>query len=243
MESGEQRDIPWGGIAFLVVVLLALMIVGFGTYKWMQDEQQSPVQVVDFSGRFENVDVLRLEKLIRLSQPGSFFALNVNDIHQLLEGQAWVYRASVRKQWPNRLKVYLVEQTPIARWNGDLILNPYGESFNAEGKDLGLPKLFGPGGSEKTTLEGYNAMQKLLQAQGLGIDELSLSERYAWQLQLSNGVKLNLGRQEFIDRLQRFIDVYPLLEQQPKAIEYVDLRYDTGLAVGWIESQQRHTKS
>ena len=29
------------------------------------------------------------------------------------------------------------------------MLNPYGESFNAEGKNLGLPRLFGPGGSEK----------------------------------------------------------------------------------------------
>ena len=146
-----------------------------------------------------------------------------------------MYRASVRKQWPNRLKVYLVEQTPVARWNEDLMLNPYGESFNAEGKSLGLPQLFGPGGSEKTALEGYNAMQSLLAGRELTIAELSLSERYAWQVQLKNGIEVNLGRQEFIDRLQRFVDVYPLLAKQPKAIQYVDLRYDTGLAVGWSE--------
>ncbi|NVK55692.1 MAG: FtsQ-type POTRA domain-containing protein [Alteromonadaceae bacterium] len=231
--SADQRQAPWGGIAFLAVLIVLLIIGGVLTHQWMQDEQQAPVQVIDFSGKFEQIDVLRLERLIRRSQPGSFFALDVNDIHQLLEQQAWVYRASVRKQWPNRLKVYLVEQTPVARWNEDLILNPYGESFNAEGKELGLPRLFGPGGSERTALEGFNAMQKLLRNRDLVIAELSLSERYAWQVQLGNGIEINLGRQEFIDRLQRFVDVYPLLEQQPKAISYVDLRYDTGLAVGW----------
>ena len=210
----------------------------------MQDEQQAPVQVIDFSGQFEQLDVLKLERLIRQSQPGSFFALDVNDIHRLLEEQAWVYRASVRKQWPNRLKVYLVEQTPVARWNEDLMLNPYGESFNAEGKNLGLPRLFGPGGSEKTALEGFNAMQRLLRSRQLDIEELSLSERFAWQVQLVNGIEINLGRQEFIDRLQRFVDVYPLLSEQPKGVSYVDLRYDTGLAVGWQnETDTNQTKS
>ncbi|MFS1702029.1 cell division protein FtsQ/DivIB [Alteromonas sp. AMM-1] len=234
--TAQQHSVPWGGITFLVMLFAVLVATGIKTYSWMQDEQRAPVQVIDFSGRFKHLDVLKLEKLIRQSQPGSFFALDVNDIHQLLEQQPWVYRASVRKQWPNRLKVYLVEQTPVARWNEDLMLNPYGESFNAEGKTLGLPKLFGPGGSEKTALEGYNAMQSLLAGQNLAIAELSLSERYAWQVQLQNGIELNLGRQEFIDRLQRFVDVYPLLAKQPKAVKYVDLRYDTGLAVGWDDN-------
>ncbi|WP_296046540.1 cell division protein FtsQ/DivIB [uncultured Alteromonas sp.] len=242
--SAEQRQAPWGGIAFLAALVVMLTVGGIHTYHWMQDEQQAPVQVIDFSGQFEQLDVLKLERLIRQSQPGSFFALDVNDIHQLLEDQAWVYRASVRKQWPNRLKVYLVEQTPVARWNEDLMLNPYGESFNAEGKNLGLPRLFGPGGSEKTALEGFNAMQSLLRSRQLDIEELSLSERFAWQVQLVNGIEINLGRQEFIDRLQRFVDVYPLLSEQPKGVSYVDLRYDTGLAVGWQnDSDSNQTKS
>jgi cell division protein FtsQ len=97
--SAEQRQAPWGSIAFLAVLVVLLISGGIHTYNWMQDEQQAPVQVIDFSGQFEQLDVLKLERLIRQSQPGSFFALDVNDIHRLLEEQAWVYRASVRKQW------------------------------------------------------------------------------------------------------------------------------------------------
>jgi cell division protein FtsQ len=76
-------------------------------------------------------------------------------------------------------------------------------------------------------------MQRLLNTNGQKITLLSLSERFAWQAQLNNQVLLKLGRQEYINRLQRYIDVYPLLQQQEKSVSYVDLRYDTGLAVGW----------
>lgn len=236
-EHTQSRAHLIGGLLFLVSILTGLVVGGMQVNAWLQDEQRAPVQVVDFSGDFKHIDVLKLERLIRESQPGSFFSLDVNDVFELIEAQPWVYRASVRKQWPNTLKIYLVEQTAVAQWNEDLLLNPYGESFGASAHGLSLPKLFGPGGSERTALEGFNAMQTLLSSMELPIVELSLSERFAWQIQLENGVELNLGRQEFIDRLQRFIDVYPLLVKQPNAIEYVDLRYDTGLAVGWKQRE------
>ena len=86
-------------------------------------------------------------------------------------------------------------------------------------------------------------MHALIATTEMAIDELSLSERFAWQVQLDNGIKLNLGRQEFIDRLQRFIDVYPLLMQQEKAVKYVDLRYDTGVAVGWNDGSTTDEES
>lgn len=235
-EKTQKRIRLWSGVLFLVAVIASLTIGGLKIRDYLQDAQRAPVQVVDFSGEFSHVDIPRLERLIREAQPGSFFSLDVNEVYQLVESQPWIYRASVRKQWPNTLKIYLVEQTPVAQWNDDFLLNPYGETFSASAEGLSLPKLFGPGGSEKTALEGFNAMQSLLATTAMPITELSLSERFAWEIQLANGIELNLGRQEFIDRLQRFIDVYPLLARQPKAIKYVDLRYDTGLAVGWRDA-------
>ncbi len=240
-KSTNNKSTLWGGVIFLLLVIVFILFAGIKAHNYLQDEQQMPVQVIDFSGSYQYVDIGKLESLIRRSQPGSFFALDVNEVYELLEAQPWVYRASVRKQWPNRLNIYVVEQTPVARWNGDLILNPYGDTFSPEGVAISLPDLFGPGGSEKTALEGYNTMHALLSTMDMQIAELSLSERFAWQLQLDSGVKLNLGRQAFIDRLQRFIDIYPLLMQQEKAVSYVDLRYDTGVAVGWKDASDGKT--
>jgi cell division protein FtsQ len=223
---------------FLLAVLISLGVASHYISQWLYDEQQLPVQKIEFVGERTYVDVAELEQLVRKSQPGSFFALDVNQVYDLLESQPWVYQASVRKQWPNRLTIYIVEQKPVAHWNDDLLLNQYGETFAGNLKTDYLPHLYGPGGSEKTALQGYNAMQTILTGAALPIRELFLSERFAWQLILDNEIAVNLGRQEFIDRLQRFVDVYPLLKQQEKRVDYVDLRYDTGLAVGWSDSNK-----
>ena len=233
LEDQGKKRIPWGGLGFLFVVLAGLIYAAFSIQGWLEDEQQVPVQQIVLTGDRKYIDDQQVERLIRQTQPGSFFELNVEQVHKDLEDLPWVYRASVRKRWPNSLNVYLVEQVATARWNSDLLLNQYGESFPASLENRELPALYGPGGSEQTALNGYRAMQSLLDGAELKIAELFLSERFAWNIKLQNGVKLNLGRVEFVDRLQRFVDLYPLLIKEPKALDYVDLRYDTGLAVGW----------
>ena len=63
-----------------------------------------------------------------------------------------------------------------------------------------------------------------------------LSERFAWQLILNDGVTLDLGRENRVERIQRFMDAYPQIKINKKKnqqVDYIDLRYDTGLAVGW----------
>jgi len=89
---------------------------------------------------------------------------------------------------------------------------------------------------ETEAIWSYLRYLALLRASNLQIEQLILSERFAWTLQLKNGITLYLGREDYIKRLQRFIDVYGLLKEEKKAINYVDLRYDTGLAVGWAQS-------
>ncbi|GAC32232.1 cell division protein FtsQ/DivIB [Paraglaciecola polaris] len=246
--STEQPNVRFiSGMVFLLLLLAGIVYGAWAIKQWAEDEQKSPVRDIALSGDLRFVDQKQIESLIRRTQPGSFFELDVEQAHQDIERLPWVYRASIRKRWPNSLKIYVLEQTPAARWNDDLILNQYGDAFEgAVGKGKAapdLPDLFGPGGSEHTALDGYNTMQSLLASAGMGIDELFLSERFAWHVKLLNGISLNLGRTEYIDRLQRFIDLYPLLKKNDKAVDYVDLRYDTGLAVGWKSPEQPSQES
>ena len=227
------------GLLVFLFVIAGFIYGGIQVIKWLEDEQQLPVQKVIFSGQRDVLVDAQMEAIIRKHQKGSFFALDVNKVHKILEDMPWVYRASVRKRWPSNLHIYLVEQAPVAIWNDDLLLNIQGDIFDGGDPNKYLPKLFGPGGSEKTALAGFNAMQSLLKSTGLTINELFLSERFAWRVELSNGIRLNIGRQQFIDRLQNFIDVFPLLQAQKKAINYIDLRYDIGLAVGWQKNDKK----
>ena len=247
MQTNSESNKPasfLGGLLFLLVTLATLLYAGLHVKDWLKDEQQLPVQHIMVAGELSVLQKSEIVQAVRNSNRGSFFEIDVNAVHTALEGMPWVYRASVRKRWPNTLYLYIIEQSPRVIWNQDSILNQYGDVFygGKVGLDMPLPKLYGPAGSEKTALAGYQAMQTLLNGVNLRIKNLFLSERFAWRLELENGVRINLGRQEFIDRMQRFIDLLPLLNKQNKGINYVDLRYDTGLAVGWHEVSKSTSK-
>lgn len=242
----SERTSPWRniklwlGFTFFVLVMVLLGYMWHSLVQWLEDEQQVPLKTILIGGERNYLVDEDIRKVIRKGHKGSFFELNVDEAHADVEALPWVYKVSVRKEWPDTLRVYVVEQVPVAKWHDDMLLNQYGGSFQAKvpGDLQDLPMLLGPGGSEQTALEGYRAMQGLLNGSGLSIVELSLSERFAWQLRLQNDIDLNLGRTEFMGRLQRFIDIYPLLLKDEKTVSYVDLRYDTGLAVGWNESSK-----
>lgn len=231
------------GVIFLVLVLVGLVYGGWQLNEWLEDEQKAPINQILITGQRTQISDSNVEGAIRKEHPESFFELDVNELHKEIEAMPWVYQASVRKRWPNSLNIHVVEEIASARWNNDSLLNQFGQVFDAQLEDEILPNLYGPSGSELTALEGYQTMQSLLNSTQLVITEMTLTERFAWNIQLQNGVRLNLGREAFADRLQRFVDVYPLLQKQEKQVDYIDLRYDTGLAVGWKSEDKFSDKS
>lgn len=249
--SVNQQALSFGlGLAFFVCVLMSLISIAWWLTNRLMDQENLPVNSVVISGEMpytKREEVLAAMNNVNL---GNFFQVDVNEIQSQVSALPWVYSVAVRKQWPNEVKIYVVDQTPVALWNGDFILNQFGKAFQADNRKLkqALPQFFGPEGTELLALENFTNLNDLLEYRNLAIDELVLSERFSWQLTLNDGVMLNLGREERVKRVQRFMDVYPLikthLEDQSKkqnnhkkqlkqAVDYIDLRYDTGLAVGW----------
>ncbi len=238
------------GLVFFVFVLIGLISIGWWLTKILVEQEQVPVKSIVISGEMpytQQDDVLNAMSNIDL---GNFFQINVNEIQDQVLALPWVYSVAVRKQWPDEVKIYVVDQTPVALWNDDFLLNQFGKAFQANKAQLiePLPEFFGPEGTELLALKNFTNLNDLLEYRDLAIEELVLSERYSWQLTLSDGVMLNLGREDRVKRVQRFMDVYPLIKthlkqkvkqqnnrkkQLKQAVDYIDLRYDTGLAVGW----------
>jgi len=251
--SENQRALSFGlGLAFFVCVLISLASLGWWLTKMLIEQEHSPVNSIVITGEMPYTQREEVLGAMRDIDLGNFFQVDVNDIQAQVSALPWVYSVAVRKQWPNEVKIYVVDQTPIALWNGDFLLNQFGKAFQAEKTVLkqALPEFFGPEGSELLALTNFINLNDLLEYRNLSIDELILSERFSWQLTLNNGVRLNLGREERVKRVQRFMDVYPLIKthlaeqekhknnrkkQLKQAVDYIDLRYDTGLAVGWKE--------
>lgn len=148
----------------------------------------------------------------------SFFSADVAEVQQALEALPWVYRASVRREWPAKLKVYLQEQVAVAHWNQDEWLNEHGEVFLAPPQPglENLPWLAGPEPMAKEVLISFRQMDELLRINSFKLDRLSLSPRHAWEATLGNGIMLELGREDKMARIQRFINVYPELVKQER---------------------------
>jgi cell division protein FtsQ len=256
MKSKQQSSInqqAWSfglGVAFFVCVLMGLITCGWWLTKKVVDQDNSPVSSIVISGEMPYTQQEKVLAAMSDIDLRNFFQVNVNDIQKQVSALPWVYSVAVRKQWPNEVKIYVVDQTPVALWNGDFLLNQFGKAFQADRTQLKheLPEFFGPEGSELLALENFANLNDLLEYRDLAIDELVLSERFSWQLTLNDGVMLNLGREDRVKRVQRFMDVYPLIKthmieqdkhknnrkkQSKQAVDYIDLRYDTGLAVGW----------
>jgi len=191
-------------------------------------------------GEFRYLDKAELHAALGGPASGGFFNVDVRAVKQAAELLPWVDRASVRRVWPDTLRVTVVEQVPMARWrraDGSMALvNVRGELFATAGPEAlaQLPLFHAPDGAAETVAARYQRLSVPLAALGLSVRELSFNQRRAWRLRLSNGVQLLLGRGGDESVLDRFVSAWPLaLAMHAEAIERVDLRYTNGFAVRW----------
>ncbi len=183
---------------------------------------------------------------------GNFFTVDLDEARQLFESVPWVRKASVRRVWPDSLRVSIEEHIPLALWNENQMINTWGEAFTANLGELDneadIPQFVGPEGTESLVVQRYAELARWFAPLGVQVQRIELSPRYAWQVQLSNGVSLDLGRDPgadapdphgvpgalpFAARIQRFVQAWPALVQrlQGHRIVHADLRYPNGFAL------------
>lgn len=186
-----------------------------------------------------NAEIIRSNALPRIS--GNFFTTNLDAARKAFELVPWVRKATIRREWPDKLIVVLEEHSPLGTWgeNGQL-LSMQGEIFIANlaeaEEDHKLIEFNGPPGSEKQVLVYYLEFKEWFKAIELEPEEVSYSKRYAWLIKLNNGLIVQLGREDssvvLKERVNRLLAVYPELNSRLQGkIESVDLRYPNGFAL------------
>ena len=212
--------------AGFLVGLVALACVLVATY-WLLRSPLFPVRSVEVVTPLKHVSRPAVEAA--LETRGNFFAVDLADLRASLERLPWVRRASVRRAWPDRIEVALEEHVALARWGNEGLVNLHGERF--PGKiDAHLPLFVGPPGTEGEIARRYARYSELVTPLGSPIERVVLSQRYAWQLTLANGLQITLGRdaEAAERRLARFIEAYG---DQAQGNHVVDLRYPNGFAL------------
>ncbi len=229
---GHRQQVAMSGLCAAVLMLLWL-----GTVSILD----RPIQRAEISGKFTQVSRVQIEQALAPYARAGFVSIDLAAVKRTLEAIHWIDHARVERAWPDGLRVMVTEQVAVARWgviNNEKVglLNTRGELFLPDARDLpaGLPQLLGPEGTEAQVARLYLDTYPRLLTVGLNLTRVMLDERGAWNLQLSNGVEVRLGRQDVNARLERFISAAsPVIATRTGQVSYVDMRYSNGFAIGW----------
>ena len=227
--------VPWLQVGMGATVVLLAAMVPWATDRLLTAMDQQ-ILAVDVRGQFVGDNQIAVERAASAWIGKSYFATDLADIKAELEQRPWVDSAAVKRVWPGRLEIDIREKKPLAYWSDGRLVSRAGELFAPPNPHVAgnLPMLSGPDEQVREVISMARTMSDKLFAYGLGFAGLSLEQRGAWTLTLSNGIEVVLGRDQVEERFERFIAVYEnRLAARVDEVSRIDARYSNGVAVQW----------
>jgi cell division protein FtsQ len=224
-------------IAALIGAVLLILLATFQGDD--SSETWFAIQKIEIKGdlKYATEEELQSEYSTLLGQ--SLLGVSLSDALATVLSSEWVASAEIRKVWPNTLQVLVHEYAPLAYWGDGQLISTSAVVFTPPMvPDLPLTRLYGPEDSSDVVLEQFGLISQVLASTSLRVSTLTLEPRGAWNIIFTNGVAVKLGREDILERLQRFIAVYKSdLSGRIDQITSVDARYPHGVAVGWKKNK------
>lgn len=248
-EDIQAKKFKRASLNFLLLILVSVTTYHYfwGTFF---SKPQFPINTIQVVGEIENLKRQALQSAMMGYLDAGFFTVNVTAIKNAVEKLEWIESASVRRIWPDKIRVLVTEQKAIAQWDGKALINRNGALFSPEKVSFPekLVSFKGPDAMRIELLELYQELQPMLQKQALMISELELNSRRALEITLSNGIKLVFGKQRDIRDssvlIERFLAACKQgLADKMENIAIVDLRYTNGFSVRWRNQENKTASS
>lgn len=166
----------------------------------------------------------------------SLIMVDLGTVKQELESLPWVMSAQVVKNWPGQLEVIIDEHEPVAWWNETQVLNSEGLPLEQPASDMSLAQLNGPENSAELVMEYYLQFSKIFQGFAINVITVELQARGSWSMQLNNGVEIQLGDQNVLERSRRVLAFLQSEQFSVNELLYIDARYPNGMAVRFKEN-------
>lgn len=247
----------WHQPAFLNLFADLLLVLATAAIVWaamtaLQRLPLFPLRELILTEPPSLVSSAQLEHATRGAVSGNFFTVDLEATRSAYEKLPWVRKAVVIRQWPDGLKLSLEEHEARARWRPlgssaveGMLVNRQGELFSADtlAPDLKrLPQLSGPEGSAPELLQRHSEFTLALAPIQRQVETITLSPRRAWRLELDNGVRIELGRDQerhpLSERLARFVEHYNAIAARTDKLHTIDMRYPSGFAISGVAISQ-----
>jgi cell division protein FtsQ len=251
LKSAARGSIKWGGILaslFVIVIVAGLFAGGHVQAMWddigerfdsVMADAGLTVQSVTLEGRAETArtDIIRM---LGIKRGTLMLDVDVDEARARLEALPWVQSAEVRRVWPDRIYVRVVERKPVAIWQNDgelAVIDHTGHAIAGEDvtRFTNLPLVVGKGADAAA-----GGLLDLLARQPLLRDHVKAAVRVGerrWNLRLDNGVEVRLpeeGAEAALVELVRLAREQDILSRDIKAI---DLRFPDRLIVKLPQAQ------
>jgi cell division protein FtsQ len=214
------------------LLLLPLMLAG---HFLAQMQQVLPVRSIQLHGSFDHLDQREVEATLQGYIGQGFFSLDILQLQQSLQDMAWTDSVSIRRIWPDKIRVAIREKKPVARWDENHLLSDSARVYPADSKQFAyLPLVHAANHSPAWVLRQFDRLQQRFAAVEEHLVSLRVDSRGAFDIELINGLQIKLGRDDIDHKIDRLASIYlrqilPRREQ----IERLDLRYSNGFAVAW----------
>lgn len=223
---------------------LLSLLGGSGYLLMLWEPQRLPVRLVTVDGVLKYLSLHCLQERVIAQLDGGILTQDLAGLQTAVEAIPWVRSASLRRRWPDRLDIKVVERVALARWSENALIDADGVIFRPEegGIPRGLPRLSGRDQDALELVRRLVDWGPRLRALGFEIETLARDARGAWTVYLSTGFGLALGKKRVQERISRFIQVYPRLAVTEMPL-LIDMRYSNGLAIRWLGAEGNTPRS
>lgn len=225
-----------GGNRWLTIMGFAL--VALGVVGLMRFLPARPLENVQVHSKFSQVQADQLHAMIQPHFGEDLFSINLQQVQQKINALDWVKTSELRRVWPDTLKLHVEERVPVAMWQGNdgnlgVVTADGHIVFDSEYSNDALPNFIGSADSVDELIAAYELLTKELVAYADTIDMVQKSAFGSWSADV-NGSPVHFGREISKDRINRLVATYEKsLRSRWADVAYIDLRYSSGVAVGW----------
>jgi cell division protein FtsQ len=237
------RGFSWRAAIRALVVLALVASIAYGLAGFLLSAEALTVTRIMVSG---NTRLSRGEVLSLLDglHGRNMVTVDLEDWRQRLMASPWVANAAMRRVLPGRVDVFIAEREPmgigrigqslyLVDQRGDVI-----DEFGPNYAELDLPIIDGlAGGTGETGLLIDESRASLagrlltsLRAKpelASRVSQVDVTDPRDAVLILDGDTALvRVGDDQFVERLQAYVDLVPALRERVAEIDYVDMRFD-----------------
>lgn len=230
--TSETVRIDFREVRKLVAVAL-VVIAGIWVTKKIEEVS---IKTIEIHSTLTKVSKSDIRTIAENYMHDGFYTVDLGSFEDQLNDIPWIYKANIKRQWPSKLAIEIVEQQPYFRWGKNHLINKYAEVFYVENTEQysSLPLLQGVNGRERHLIDVYYKYSARFKEVGTDILRLEEDARYDKEITLVDGISINVGREKIDKQIERCLYSFAMFTKaEREAIASIDLRHSNGFAIRW----------